>query len=151
MPSLTDVDLPDAFYYKDDVTITGSTHFIPPHPQTSAPFKASSISPISHPNQHSSFQQTPLRTQTRRLTMITTMLTPHHRTLLVHCEPLSVVTHVKHMSAELTHHTVPAAIEEAVDEEDDAIAGLGGCVREERIEEFDARQTVRFAVLFRLV
>ena len=32
------------------------------------------------------------------------MLTPHHGTLLVHCEPLSVVTHVKHMSAELTYH-----------------------------------------------
>ena len=28
MPSLTDVDLPDAFEYKDHVTITGSTHFI---------------------------------------------------------------------------------------------------------------------------
>ena len=118
--------------------------------------------------------------------MITTMLTPHHRTLLVHCEPLSVVTHVKHMSAELTHHeqtpqrlvtnrtereslclhalrrvrralcctlhhAVPAAIEEAADEEDDAIAGLGGCVREERIEEFDARQVIQFAILFRSV
>ena len=32
MPSLTNVDLPDAFYYKDDVTITGSTHFIPLSP-----------------------------------------------------------------------------------------------------------------------
>ena len=118
--------------------------------------------------------------------MITTMLTPHHRTLLVHCEPLSVVTHVKHMSAELAHHeqalkrlvtnrtereslclhalrragralrcrlhhAVPAAIEEAADEEDDAIAGLGGCVCEERVEVYDARQAVRFAVLFRLV
>ena len=29
MPSLTDVYLPHAFYYKNDVTITGSTHFIP--------------------------------------------------------------------------------------------------------------------------
>ena len=29
MPSLTDVYLPDAFWYKTDVTITGSTHFIP--------------------------------------------------------------------------------------------------------------------------
>ena len=29
MPSLTDVDLPEAFYYKDDVTMRGSTHFIP--------------------------------------------------------------------------------------------------------------------------
>ena len=105
MPRLTDVDLPDAFKYKGPVTITGSTHFISlSHPQTSAPSNASSISPISHPNRHSSFQQTPLRTQTRRLTMITTMLTPHHRTLLVHCEPLSVVTHMKHMSAELTYH-----------------------------------------------
>ena len=28
MPNLTDVYLPWAFYYKDDVTITGSTHFI---------------------------------------------------------------------------------------------------------------------------
>ena len=28
MPSLTDVDLPDAFYYKDHVTITSSTHFL---------------------------------------------------------------------------------------------------------------------------
>ena len=118
--------------------------------------------------------------------MITTMLTPHHRTLLVHCEPLSVVTHMKHMSTELTyheqtpqrlvtnrtereslclhalrrvrralcctlHHAVPAAIEEAADEEDDAIAGLGGCVCEERVEMFNARQTIRFAVLFQLV
>ena len=118
--------------------------------------------------------------------MITTMLTPHHRTLLVHCEPLSVVTHVKHMSAELAHHeqalkrlvtnrtereslclhalrragralcytlhhAAPEAIEEAADEEDDAIAGLGGCVCEERVEEFDARQVIQFAVLFRLV
>ena len=83
--------------------------------------------------------------------MITTMLTPHHRTLLVHCEPLSVMIHMKHMSVELTHHAVPEAIEEAADEEDDAIAGLGGCVREERVEVFDARQAVRFAVLFRLV
>ena len=80
--------------------------------------------------------------------MIITMLTPHHGTLLVHCEPLSVMTHMQHMSAELTHHAVPAAIEEAVDEEDDAIAGG---VREERVEVYDARQTVRFAVLFRLV
>ena len=118
--------------------------------------------------------------------MITTMLTPHHRTLLVHCEPLSVMTHVKHMSTELTHHeqtlqrlvtnrtereslclhalrrarralccrlhyAVPAAIEEATDEEDGAIAGLGGGVREERIEEFDARQVIQFAILFRSV
>ena len=29
MPNLTDVVLPYAFDYKDDVTITGSTHFIP--------------------------------------------------------------------------------------------------------------------------
>ena len=29
MPSLTDVNLPIAFKYKDDVTIRGSTHFIP--------------------------------------------------------------------------------------------------------------------------
>ena len=29
MPSLTDVYLPLAFRYKNDVTITGSTHFIP--------------------------------------------------------------------------------------------------------------------------
>ena len=29
MPSLTDVDLPNAFLYKTDVTIRGSTHFIP--------------------------------------------------------------------------------------------------------------------------
>ena len=29
MPSLTDVYLPDAFYYKNDITIRGSTHFIP--------------------------------------------------------------------------------------------------------------------------
>ena len=29
MPSLTDVYLPNAFYYKNDVTIRGSTHFIP--------------------------------------------------------------------------------------------------------------------------
>ena len=29
MPSLTDVYLPGAFEYKNDVTITGSTHFIP--------------------------------------------------------------------------------------------------------------------------
>ena len=29
MPSLTDVYLPWAFYYKNDVTIRGSTHFIP--------------------------------------------------------------------------------------------------------------------------
>ena len=29
MPSLTDVYLPRAFNYKTDVTITGSTHFIP--------------------------------------------------------------------------------------------------------------------------
>ena len=29
MPSLTDVSLPGAFWYKDDVTIRGSTHFIP--------------------------------------------------------------------------------------------------------------------------
>ena len=29
MPSLTDVNLPYAFEYKDDVTIRGSTHFIP--------------------------------------------------------------------------------------------------------------------------
>ena len=49
------------------------------------------------------------------------------------------------------HYAVPAAIEEATDEEDDAIAGLGGCVCEERIEELDARQAVRFAVLFRSV
>ena len=49
------------------------------------------------------------------------------------------------------HYAAPAAIEEAVDEEDGAIAGLGGCVREERVEVFDAKQAVRFAVLFRLV
>ena len=49
------------------------------------------------------------------------------------------------------HHAVPEAIEEAADEEDDAIAGLGGCVREERVEVYDAKQAVRFAVLFRLV
>ena len=30
MPSLTDVALEGAFKYKDDVTIRGSTHFIPP-------------------------------------------------------------------------------------------------------------------------
>ena len=29
MPNLTDVNLPIAFKYKDDVTITGSAHFIP--------------------------------------------------------------------------------------------------------------------------
>ena len=29
MPCLTDVVLPEAFKYKNDVTITGSTHFIP--------------------------------------------------------------------------------------------------------------------------
>ena len=29
MPSLTDVYLPEAFEYKDDVTMRGSTHFIP--------------------------------------------------------------------------------------------------------------------------
>ena len=29
MPNLTDVYLPSAFYYKDDVTMRGSTHFIP--------------------------------------------------------------------------------------------------------------------------
>ena len=29
MPSLTDVSLPHAFHYKNDVTIRGSTHFIP--------------------------------------------------------------------------------------------------------------------------
>ena len=29
MPSLTDVYLPDAFYYKNHITIRGSTHFIP--------------------------------------------------------------------------------------------------------------------------
>ena len=29
MPSLTDVNLPIAFKYKKDVTITGSAHFIP--------------------------------------------------------------------------------------------------------------------------
>ena len=29
MPRLTDVDLPRAFYYKNDVTIRGSTHFTP--------------------------------------------------------------------------------------------------------------------------
>ena len=29
MPNLTDVVLPNAFLYKDDVTIRGSTHFIP--------------------------------------------------------------------------------------------------------------------------
>ena len=29
MPSLTDVVLPLAFAYKNDVTIRGSTHFIP--------------------------------------------------------------------------------------------------------------------------
>ena len=29
MPNLTDVYLPQAFEYKDDVTIRGSTHFIP--------------------------------------------------------------------------------------------------------------------------
>ena len=49
------------------------------------------------------------------------------------------------------HHAAPEAIEEAVDEEDDAIAGLGGCVREERVEEFDARQVIQFAILFRSV
>ena len=49
------------------------------------------------------------------------------------------------------HHAAPEAIEEAADEEDDAIAGLGGCVHEERVEVFDARQAIRFAVLFRLV
>ena len=32
MPSLTDVVLPQAFDYKDHVTITGSTHFIPLSP-----------------------------------------------------------------------------------------------------------------------
>ena len=32
MPSLTDVYLLWAFYYKDHVTITGSTHFIPLSP-----------------------------------------------------------------------------------------------------------------------
>ena len=33
MPNLTDVILPQrAFEYKDDVTITGSTHFIPLSP-----------------------------------------------------------------------------------------------------------------------
>ena len=32
MPSLTDVYLPQAFEYKDYVTITGSTHFIPLSP-----------------------------------------------------------------------------------------------------------------------
>ena len=49
------------------------------------------------------------------------------------------------------HYAVPAAIEEAVDEEDDAIAGLGGGVREEFVEVYDARQVIQFAVLFRLV
>ena len=29
MPNLTDVYLPNAFYYKNNVTITGGTHFIP--------------------------------------------------------------------------------------------------------------------------
>ena len=38
-----------------------------------------------------------------------------------------------------------------MDEEDDAIAGLGGCVCKERVEVYDARQAIRFAVLFRLV
>ena len=37
----------------------------------------------------------------------------------------------------LLHHAVPAAIEEAADEEDGAVAGLGGCVCEERVEEFE--------------
>ena len=32
MPSLTNVRLPEAFYYRNDVTITGSTHFIPLSP-----------------------------------------------------------------------------------------------------------------------
>ena len=112
----------------------------PSHPQTSARSNAYSISPISHPNQHSSFQQTPLRTQIRRLTMIITMLTPHHTLRRVGSSLCCTL-----------HHAVPAAIEEAADEEDDAIAGLGGCVREERIEEFDARQVIQFAILFRSV
>ena len=29
MPNLTDVYLPEAFNYKNDITIRGSTHFIP--------------------------------------------------------------------------------------------------------------------------
>ena len=32
MPSLTDVYLPKAFYYKNDVTITGSVPFTPLSP-----------------------------------------------------------------------------------------------------------------------
>ena len=50
MPSLTDVYLPQAFDYKNDVTITGSTHFIPrSHPQALALFNASSL---PHPRKH---------------------------------------------------------------------------------------------------
>ena len=72
--------------------------------------------------------------------MIITMLTPHH----------ALRRAGRALRCRL-HHAVPAAIEEAADEEDDAIAGLGGCVCEERVEVYDARQAVRFAVLFQLV
>ena len=72
--------------------------------------------------------------------MIITMLTPHH-----------ALRRAGRALRYTLHHAVPAAIEEATDEEDDAIAGLGGCVCEERIEEFDARQVIQFAILFRSV